>query len=294
MTDYKAGLSPIEYKTVQNKWLECATERLKDLQPIAIDHPNLGKVELTIDSLEPFFNDDSCKLQESKFTKRIYATGTEMTFNMDKLERIYTSLFQQRLGESPDRVLSAIKLNGKSIYDLLAEKGLSYRKATYDRLTVTVHKSRTPIGIFKDIQPADISIELGSVTTKQLQRSTTKDPLKIIAQYNHADSFDALRKHLRKEAKHCHYDTSYAHEIQSYSEFVVTDGKCYEYPVHKERSVPSDAYRDMCDLDHQIYLWWLDIENVVFRTAAGLISQANDMGVRLINPDSEWFAFDQL
>lgn len=154
MTDYKAGLSPIEYKTVQNKWLECATERLKDLQPIAIDHPNLGKVQLTIDSLEPFFNDDSCKLQESQFTKRIYATGTEMTFNMDKLESIYTSLFQQRLCESPDRVLSAIKLDGKSIYDLLAEKGLSYRKATYDRLTVTVHKSRNSVGILKDISQA--------------------------------------------------------------------------------------------------------------------------------------------
>lgn len=292
MTDYKAGLSPIEYKTVQNKWLECATKRLK---PVTIDHPNLGKVELTIDSLEPFFNNDSCKLQESKFTKRIYATGTEMTFNMDKLESIYTSLFQQRLCESPDRVLSAIKLDGKSIYDLLAEKGLSYRKATYDRLTVTVHKSRNSMGILKDIYPASTSIELGSVTTKQLQRSTTKDPLKIIAQYNHADSFDALRKRIRKESTRRHlYVSSYTHDIREYSEFVVTDGKCYEYPVHKERSVPSDAYRDMCDLDHQIYLWWLDIENVVFRAAAGLISQANDMGVRLINPDSEWFTFDQL
>lgn len=295
MSDYKAGLSPIEYKTIQNKWLECATERLKDLQPIAIDHPNLGKVQLTIDSLEPFFNDDSCKLQESKFTKRIYATSTEMTFNMDKLERIYTSLFQQRLCESPDRILSAIKLDGKSIYDLLAEKGLSYRKATYDRLTVTVHKSRSSMGILKDIRPESTSIELGSVTTKQLQRSTTKDPLKIIAQYNHADSFDALRKRIRKESTRRHlYVSSYNHDIQEYSEFVVTDGKCYEYPVHKERSVPSDAYRDMCDLDHQIYLWWLDIENVVFRTAAGLINQANNMGVRLINPDSDWFTFDQL
>lgn len=295
MTDYKAGLSPIEYKTVQNKWLECATERLKDLQPITIDHPNLGKVQLTIDSLEPFFNDDSCKLQESKFTKRIYATGTEMTFNMDKLESIYTSLFQQRLCESPDRVLSAIKLDGKSIYDLLAEKGLSYRKATYDRLTVTVHKSRNSVGILKDIRPESTSIELGSVTTKQLQRSTTKDPLKIIAQYNHADSFDALRKRIRKEStRRYRCVNGYTHDIREYSEFVVTDGKCYEYPVHKERLVPSNAYRDMCDLDHQLYLWWLDIENVVFRTAAGLISQTNDMGVRLINPDSDWFTFDQL
>lgn len=295
MSDYKAGLSPIEYKTVQNKWLECATERLKDLQPIAIDHPNLGKIQLTIDSLEPFFNDDSCELQESQFTKRIYATGTEMTFNMDKLESIYTSLFQQRLCESPDRVLSAIKLDGKSIYNLLAEKGLSYRKATYDRLTVTVHKSRSSVGILKDVRPESTSTELGSVTTKQLQRSTTKDPLKIIAQYNHADSFDALRKRIRKESTRRHlYVSSYTHDIREYSEFVVTDGKCYEYPVHKERSVPSDAYRDMCDLDHQIYLWWLDIENVVFRAAAGLISQANDMGVRLINPDSDWFTFDQL
>lgn len=295
MTDYKAGLSPIEYKTVQNKWLERATERLKDLQPITIDHPNLGKVQLTIDSLEPFFNDDSCKLQESKFTKRIYATGTEMTFNMDKLESIYTSLFQQRLCESPDRILSAIKLDGKSIYDLLVEKGLSYRKATYDRLTVTVHKSRSSVGILKDIRPESTSIELGSVTTKQLQRSTTKDPLKIIAQYNHADSFDALCKRIRKESTRRYlYVSSYTHGIREYSEFVVTDGKCYEYPVHKERSVPSNAYRDMCDLDHQIYLWWLDIENVVFRAAAGLISQANDVGVRLINPDSEWFTFDQL
>lgn len=295
MSDYKAGLSPIEFKTVQNKWLECATERLKDLQPITIDHPNLGKVQLTIDSLEPFFNDDSCKLQESQFTKRIYATGTEMTFNMDKLESIYTSLFQQRLCESPDRVLSAIKLDGKSIYDLLAEKGLSYRKATYDRLTVTVHKSRNFMGNLKDIYPASTSIELGSVTTKQLQRSTTKDPLKIIAQYNHADSFNALRKRIRKEStRHYRCVNGYTHDIREYSEFVVTDGKCYEYPVHKERSVPSDAYRDMCDLDHQIYLWWLDIENVVFRTAAGLITQANNMGVRLINPDSDWFTFDQL
>ena len=292
MSDYKAGPSPIEYKTVQNKWLECATERLKDLQPITIDHPNLGKVQLTIDSLEPFFNDDSCKLQESKFTKRVYATGTEMTFNMDKLESIYTSLFQQRLSESPDRVLSAIKLNGKSIYDLLAEKGLSYRKATYDRLTVTVHKSRNFMGNLKDIYPASTSIELGSVTTKQLQRSTTKDPLKIIAQYNHADSFNALRKRIRKEStRHYLCVGDYTHDIREYSEFVVTDGKCYEYPVHKERSVPSNAYRD---IDHQIYLWWLDIENVVFRAAAGLISQANDMGVRLINPDSDWFTFDQL
>lgn len=295
MSDYKARLSPIEYKTVQNKWLERATERLKDLQPIAIDHPNLGKVQLTIDSLEPFFNGDSCKLQESKFTKRIYATGTEMTFNMDKLERIYTSLFQQRLCESPDRVLSAIKLNGKSIYDLLAEKGLSYRKATYDRLTVTVHKSRNSVGILKDIRPESTSTELGSITTKQLQRSTTKDPLKIIAQYNHADSFNALRKRIRKESTRRYLCVNgYTHDIREYSEFVVTDGKCYEYPVHKERSVPSNAYRDMCDLDHQLYLWWLDIENVVFRTAAGLISQANDMGVRLINPDSDWFTFDQL
>ena len=295
MSDYKAGLSPIEFKTVQNKWLECATERLKDLQPITIDHPNLGKVQLTIDSLEPFFNDDSCKLQESQFTKRIYATGTEMTFNMDKLESIYTSLFQQRLCESPDRVLSAIKLDGKSIYDLLAEKGLSYRKATYDRLTVTVHKSRNFMGNLKDIYPASTSIELGSVTTKQLQRSTTKDPLKIIAQYNHADSFNALRKRIRKEStRHYRCVNGYTHDIREYSEFVVTDGKCYEYPVHKERSVPSDAYRDMCDLDHQIYLWWLDIENVVFRTAAGLITQANNMGVRLINPDSDWLTFDQL
>ena len=216
-----------------------------------------------------------------------------MTFDMTKTGPVYMSLFRQRLGESPDRVLSAIKLNGKSIYDLLTEKGLSYRKATYSKLTVTAHKARTPIGIF-NTQPADVFIELGSVTTKQLQRSTTKDPLKIIAQYNHADSFNALRKRLRKEAKHCYYDISYAHDIQSYSEFVVTDGKCYEYPVHKETPVPSDAYRDMCDLDHQIYLWWLDIENVVLRTAAGLINQANDMGVRLINPDSEWFTFDQL
>lgn len=295
MSDYKAGLSPIEYKTVQNKWLECATKRLKDLQPIEIDHPNLGKVQLTIDSLESFFKDDSCKLQESQFTKRIYAIGTEMTFNMDKSGPVYTSLFRQRLGESPDRVLSTIKLNGKSVYDLLAEKGLSYRKATYDRLTVTVHKSRSSVGILKDIHPESTSIELGSVTTKQLQRSTTKDPLKIIAQYNHADSFDALRKRIRKEnTRRYLYVSSYTHNIQEYSEFVVTDGKCYEYPVHKERSVPSNAYRDMCDLDHQIYLWWLDIENVVFRASAGLISQANDMGIRLINPDSDWFTFDQL
>ena len=292
MSDYKAGLSPIEYKTVQNKWLECATKRLK---PVTIDHPNLGKVELTIDSLESFFKDDSCKLQESQFTKRIYAIGTEMTFNTDKSGPVYTSLFRQRLGESPDRVLSTIKLNGKSIYDLLAEKGLSYRKATYDRLTVTVHKSRSSMGILKDIRPESTSIELGSVTTKQLQRSTTKDPLKIIAQYNHADSFDALRKRIRKESTRRHLCVNgYTHDIREYSEFVVTDGKCYEYPVHKERSVPSNAYRDMCDLDHQIYLWWLDIENVVFRASAGLISQANDMGIRLINPDSDWFTFDQL
>jgi hypothetical protein len=291
MSDYKAGLSPIEYKTVQSKWLECATKRLK---PVTIDHPNLGKVELTIDSLEPFFNNDACGLQESKFTKCIYATGTEMTFDMTKTGPVYTSLFRQRLGESPDRVLSAIKLDGKSIYDLLAEKGLSYRKATYDRLTVTVHKSRNALAILKDIRTILTSIELGSVTTKQLQRSTTKDPLQIIAQYNHADSFDALRKRIRKETTRYLYVSGYTHDIQEYSEFVVTDGKCYEYPVHKERSVPSNAYRDMCDLDHQLYLWWLDIENVVFKTAAGLISQANDMGVRLINPDSEWFTFDQL
>lgn len=290
MSNSKTTLSPIECKTIQNKWLECATKRLK---PVTIDHPNLGKIELTIDSLEPFFNNDACELQESKFTNRIYATGTEMTFDMTKTGPVYMSLFRQRLGESPDRVLSAIKLDGKSIYDLLAEKGLHYRRATYSKLTVTAHKSRTPIGIFKDIQPAGVSIELGSVTTKQLQRSTTKDPLKIIAQYNHADSFSALRKHLRKEARP-YYDISYTHEIQEYSEFVVTDGKCYEYPVCKERSVPHDAYRDMCDLDHQIYLWWLDIENVVLRTAAGLINQANGMGVRLINPNSDWFAFDQL
>lgn len=292
MSDYKAGLSPIEYKTVQNKWLERATERLK---PVTIDHPNLGKVQLTIGNLEPFFNNDACELQESKFTKRIYATGTEMTFNMDKSERIYTSLFQQRLGESPDRVLSAIELDGESIYDLLAEKGLSYRKATYDRLTVTVHKSRNSVGILKDIRPGSTSTELGSVTTKQLQRSTTKDPLKIIAQYNHADSFDTLRKRIRKESTRRYLCVNgYTHDIREYSEFVVTDGKCYEYPVHKERSVSSNAYRDMCDLDHQLYLWWLDIENVVFRAAASLISQANDMSVRLINPDSDWFTFDQL
>lgn len=290
MSDSKTTLSPIEYKTIQNKWLECATKRLK---PVTIDHPNLGKVELTIDSLEPFFNNDACQLQESKFTNRIYATGTEMTFDMTKTGPVYMSLFRQRLGDSPDRVLSAIKLDGKSIYDLLAEKGLSYRRATYSKLTVTAHKSRTTLGILKDIQPASVFIELGSVTTKQLQRSTTKDPLKIIAQYNHADSFSALRKHLRKEARP-YYNVSYTHEIQSYSEFVVTDGKCYEYPVHKETPVPSGAYRDMCDSDHQIYLWWLDIENVVLRAAAGLITQANDMGVRLINPDSEWLTFDQL
>lgn len=295
MSDYKAGLSPIEFKTVQNKWLECATERLQTLQPIEIDHPNLGKVKLTIDNLEPFFDNDSCNLQESKFTKRIYATGVEMTFDMNKSGPTYTSLFRQHLGESPDRVLSTIKLNGKSIYDLLAEKGLSYRKATYDRLTITVRKSRNSVGILKDIHPGPTSIELGSVTTKQLQRSTTKDPLKIIAQYNHTDSFDALRKRIRKESARRYLCVNgYTHDIQEYSKFVVTDGKCYEYPVHKERSVPSNAYRDMCDLDHQIYLWWLDIENEVFRAAAGLINQANDMGVRLINPDSEWFTFDQL
>lgn len=292
MTDYKTTLSPIEYKTIQNKWLERAANHLK---PVTIDHPNLGKVELTIDSLEPFFNNDACQLQESKFTNRIYATGAEMTFDMTKTGPVYMSLFRQRLSESPDRVLSAIKLDGKSIYDLLAEKGLSYRKATYDRLTVTVRKSRNSVGILKDIHPESTSIELGSVTTKQLQRSTTKDPLKIIAQYNHADSFDALRKRIRKESTRRHLCVNgYTHDIREYSEFVVTDGKCYEYPVHKERSVPSNAYRDMCDLDHQIYLWWLDIENVVFRAAAGLISQANDMGVRLINPDSDWFTFDQL
>lgn len=291
MSDYKAGLSPIEFKTIQNKWLECATKRLK---PVTIDHPNLGKVELTIDSLEPFFNIDACELQESKFTKRIYATGTEMSFDMTKTGPVYTSLFRQRLGESPDRVLSAIKLNGKSIYDLLAEKGLSYRKATYDKLTVTVHKSRNYLAVRRNIRTLLTSIELGSVTTKQLQRSTTKDPLQIIAQYNHADSFDALRKRIRKEKERYLNISGFTHDIQEYPEFVVTDGKCYEYPVHKERSVPSNAYRDMCDLDHQLYLWWLDIENVVFRAAAGLINQANDMGVRLINPDSEWFTFDQL
>lgn len=290
MSNSKTTLSSIEHKTIQNKWLECATKRLK---PVTIDHPNLGKVELTIDSLEPFFNNDACELQESKFTKRIYATGTEMTFDMTKTGPVYMSLFRQCLGESPDRVLSAIKLDGKSIYDLLAEKGLSYRRTTYSKLTVTAHKSRTVLGIFKDIQPASIFIELGSVTTKQLQRSTTKDPLKIIAQYNHADSFNALRKHLRKEARP-YYNVSYTHDIQSYSEFVVTDGKCYEYPVHKEAPIPPDAYRDMCDLDHQIYLWWLDIENVVLRAAASLINQANDMGIRLINPNSEWLTFEQL
>lgn len=290
MGNSKTTLNPIEYKTIQNKWLECATKRLK---PVTIDHPNLGKVELTIDSLEPFFNNDACELQESKFTKRIYATGTEMTFDMTKTGSVYMSLFQQRLGESPDRVLSAIKLDGKSIYDLLAEKGLFYRKATYGKLTVTVHKEPNRLAHIRRIKPTAVSIELGSVTTKQLQRSTTKDSLKIIAKYNHADSFEALRKRIRKETTR-YYDISYTHDIQSYSEFVVTDGKCYEYPVHKERSVPYGAYRDMRDLDHQIYLWWLDIENVVFRTAAGLISQANDMGVRLINPDSEWFTFDQL
>lgn len=289
MSNSEMTLSPIEHKTIQNKWLECATKRLK---PVTIDHPNLGKVELTIDSLEPFFNNDNCTLQESKFTKRIYASGTEMTFDMNKSKT--TSLFRQRLGESPDRVLSAIKLDEKSIYDLLAEKGLSYRKATYDKLTVTVHKSRNYLAVRRNIRTLLTSTELGSVTTKQLQRSTTKDPLQIIAQYNHADSFDALRKRIRKEKERYLNISGFTHDIQEYSEFVVTDGKCYEYPVHKERSVPYGAYRDMCDLDHQIYLWWLDIENVVFRTAAGLISQANDMGVRLINPDSDWFTFDQL
>lgn len=290
MENHKAGLSSIEYKTVQNKWLERATQRLK---PVTIDHPNLGKVELTIDSLEPFFNNDSCQLQESKFTNRIYATGAEMTFDMTKTGPVYMSLFRQRLGESPDRVLSAIKLNGKSIYDLLAEKGLFYRKATYSKLTVTVHKGPNTLARIRGIKPTAVSIELGSVTTKQLQRSVTKDSLKIIAQYNHADSFEALRRRIRKETNR-YYNISYTHDIQSYSEFVITDGKCYEYPVHKEAPVPYNAYRDMCDLDHQIYLWWLDIENVVLRTAAGLINQANDMGVLLINPNSEWFAFDQL
>lgn len=290
MTDYKAGLSPIEYKTVQNKWLERATERLKDLQPITIDHPNLGKVQLTIDSLEPFFNDDSCKLQESQFTKRIYATGTEMTFNMDKLESIYTSLFQQRLSESPDRVLSAIKLNGKSIYDLLAEKGLSYRKATYARLDLVIELYSKFARSFNHSRLDSARIEVGHVTTEQYYKSTVNDPIDIIAQANKCKSAKLMFKDIKKRNKM--EDRRF---LSTYSKFVVTDGKVYNKTIQKpDNIITHDEYRDMCDLDHQIYLWWLDIENVVFRTAAGLISQANDMGVRLINPDSEWFTFDQL
>lgn len=286
MSDYKAGLSPIEYKTVQNKWLERATERLKELQPVTIDHPNLGKVQLTIDSLEPFFNNDACNLQESEFTKRIYATSTPMTFGMNKLNK--TFLFWQRLHESPDAVLSAIKLDGKSIYDRLAEKGLYYHKATYARLSLTIDlypKYARGFGYLNREK-----VELGHVTTEQYYKSTVSDPLDIIAQYNKQKSANAMFKAIKKHNKIAEHRL-----LSTYSKFVITDGKVYNKTIQKpENIITTEEYRDMCDLDHQIYLWWLDIENVVFRTAAGLINQANDMGVRLINPDSEWFTFDQL
>lgn len=286
MAKRKTTLSPIEYKTIQDKWLERATQRLQELQPVTIDHPNLGEVELTIDSLEPFFNNDACELQESKFTKRIYATSTPMTFGMNKLNK--TFLFWQRLHESPDAVLNAIKLDGKSIYDRLAEKGLSYSKATYARLSLTIDlypKYTRGFGYLNHEK-----VELGHVTTEQYYKSTVSDPLDIIAQYNKQTSANAMFKAIKKHNKMTEHRL-----LLTYSKFVITDGKVYDKTIQKpENIITTEEYRDMCDLDHQIYLWWLDIENVVFRTTADLINKANDTGVLLINPNSEWLTFDQL
>lgn len=286
MTEHKTSLCSVEYKMIQDRWLKQATKRLQNLPPITIAHSTLGTVNVTIDTLEPFFKNDACQLQESKFTKRIYATATPMTFDMNKANQ--TSLFWQRLHESPDLVLKAIKLDGKSIYDLLAEKGLSYRKATYATLKLTV--TRRPKFTHKFGCLDKETAILGTVTTEQYYKSTVSDPLDIIAQYNKHESAEVMLKNIKKRNKM--EDRRF---LSTYSKFVITDGEVYDKTIQEpDNIITHEEYRNMCDIDSQIYLWWLDIETVVFKSAAKRIDQANNMGILCISPKSEWLKCDQL